>query len=696
MLVVRTSSAATYYSGDWLSDSFASTQLTKHYSIMRRFTKLLLYLIWLLPAISYGQSGDVMLQGFNWVSYANTQGWYNVVASKANELDQIGIDAIWMPPPSNSGAAEGYLPRQLYNVSTPYGTEAQLRSMINDLHSRNIKVLADIVVNHRVGTTNFFDFTQPAWGTWSIVNDDECNCGTGNSDFWPGSLKADGSGGGFSAARDLDHTNNGVRQGIKDWMNWLKNDIGFDGWRYDFVHGYAGNYNREYNEATNPYFAVGELLEGDRFRIIQWLDSHQGSSSAFDFATKRALHDAFFQNNFSGLRDGNGAAPGVIGQWPAKSVTMLDNHDTGPFPNQALWVFPGNRIEQGYAYILTHPGIPMVFWDHLFDYGANLRNKITDLIAVRKDNNLTATSSLNILEARNDLYVAIIDNKVAIKLGPGNWSPGAGWTLRVSGTDYAVWQQGSTPPPPPPVGGITNGIYRIEAVHSGKVVEVQGGSTANGANIQQNTWNNSNSMKWQVESLGSGNYKITNVNSNKSLDVAAFGTANGTNLHQWDYVGGNNQQWEIIAATGGNYQIRSAFNGKSLDVAGISTADGANIHLWDFVGGSNQQWKMIRLGNLREGEEILQTASQADAIAILPVPNPADIMVELRVSLPGDAPVQISILNAQGQLVETLDAPKWTSGEQSLEIDTRAYERGIYFISVEQGGQRSMQKLILR
>jgi hypothetical protein len=48
---------------------------------------------------------------------------------------------------------------------------------------------------------------------------------------------------------------------------WIKeNDIGFDGWRYDFVHGYDGKYIK--NTMMLPtYFSVGELLEGDRNRL---------------------------------------------------------------------------------------------------------------------------------------------------------------------------------------------------------------------------------------------------------------------------------------------------------------------------------------------------------------------------------------------------------------------------------------------
>jgi hypothetical protein len=52
----------------------------------------------------------------------------------------------------------------------------------------------------------------------------------------------------FTAGRDIDHSNVEVRNGIKTWI--IENDIGFDGWRYDFVHGYDGKYIKEYNDAT--------------------------------------------------------------------------------------------------------------------------------------------------------------------------------------------------------------------------------------------------------------------------------------------------------------------------------------------------------------------------------------------------------------------------------------------------------------
>lgn len=39
----------------------------------------------------------------------------------------------------------------------------------------------------------------------------------------------------FHAAPNIDHSQDFVRRDIKEWLNWLRNDIGFDGWRLDFV-----------------------------------------------------------------------------------------------------------------------------------------------------------------------------------------------------------------------------------------------------------------------------------------------------------------------------------------------------------------------------------------------------------------------------------------------------------------------------
>ncbi|MEO1098771.1 MAG: starch-binding protein [Bacteroidota bacterium] len=441
------------------------------------------------------QDEDVLFQAFDWNVHIQPPGqtWYNVVDQNSTTIANAGIDAIWMPPPSNSAAAQGYLPRELYDLNTAYGTETQLRSLIQNYHNLGLKVLSDIVINHRVGSDDAVTFRNPDWPTFYITADDEGPSFVSypvtlsiNGDYFPGTaLKADGSDGTFAAARDLDHFNPAVRSEITQWMLWLKNDVGFDGWRYDFVHGYDPIFNQEYNDATSPYFAVGELLESSRVQTNNWVNFTQQSSSAFDFNTKVSLQNAFRDNNLSYLRDFSGNASGMIGINPGKSVTFLDNHDTGEAQQccGSGFIFPSDEtnLRKGYAYILTHPGNPMVFWTHFFDKGAGVRNAIIDLIAIRKDVRIYAGTTMNIAEARSDLYAAYIDGRngtIAMKIGSGSWSPfGSGWTLRTSGNDYAVWTQGGTQPPTEDVDPFTVNFQKPAGWGSGTNVYFYNAST---------------------------------------------------------------------------------------------------------------------------------------------------------------------------------------------------------------------------
>lgn len=55
---------------------------------------------------------------------------------------------------------------------------------------------------------------------------------------------------------------------------------------------------------------------------------------------------------------------------------------------------------------------------------------------------------MTICKAYNELYAAVIDKKIAMKIGPAGWSPNEDkvsvgqkeWKLISSGTNYAVWE----------------------------------------------------------------------------------------------------------------------------------------------------------------------------------------------------------------------------------------------------------------
>lgn len=421
----------------------------------------------------------VMLQGFNWESAKKTgaANWYTVITNNATTIKN-SFAYIWLPPPSasNGDAPQGYMPTELNNLNNRYGTEAELNTMLTALNSggAGTKPIADIVINHRAGTSCWGDFTNPTFGTEvekdsnnkvtagvnyrAICSDDE---GFENDEHMRSvSLNMRGAadtGEGYAAARDLDHTNLDVQYEIIKWLQSLKTK-GFVGWRYDFVKGYSGQYVGLYNSATGPGFSIGEYWPstGDWARQIDsWVAATEtgGSrSKAFDFVLKSNLNALYgFKNGDNATQAGDGNythmadATNLFLSHPSDAVTFVDNHDTGS--TQHHWKMLDEGVPLSYVLILTHPGTPCVAWQHYFnptesgvsdeeseDYkqynmsdkpvagtipsgaaaGTNpktLREHIDTLIALRKAAGIECDSNLTILKSASDVHSVKIAGK---------------------------------------------------------------------------------------------------------------------------------------------------------------------------------------------------------------------------------------------------------------------------------------------
>ncbi|KAL9246416.1 hypothetical protein vseg_019954 [Gypsophila vaccaria] len=394
-----------------------------------------------------GSGFEIVCQGFNWESHKSGR-WYMELQERAAELSSLGFTVIWLPPPTESVSPEGYMPKDLYNLNSRYGTIDELKAVVKRFHEVGIKTLGDAVLNHRCahsknqnGVWNIFG-GRLNWDDRAVVADDPHFQGRGNKS----------SGDNFHAAPNIDHSQDFVRNDIKEWLCWLRKDIGYDGWRLDFVRGFWGGYVKDYIDASTPYFAVGEYWDSlsytygemdydqddHRQRIVDWINATGGTAGAFDVTTKGILHAALERCEYWRLTDSKGKPPGVVGWWPSRAVTFIENHDTGS--TQGHWRFPGGKEMQGYAYILTHPGTPAVFYDHIFGH---YKSEISSLLAVRNRNKINCRSTIKINKADRDVYAATIDDKVTMKIGPGHYEPPSGsqnWSVAVEGNDYKVWE----------------------------------------------------------------------------------------------------------------------------------------------------------------------------------------------------------------------------------------------------------------
>jgi glycosidase len=399
---------------------------------------------------------DVMMQAFWWDSYSDPKtssynSFYDFFEEKIIGLSNAHIDAIWLPPPSE-GEGMGYHPRKLFDFNSEHGTKQELESLITFMKSRKMHAMADIVINHRIGTTNWTDFTEPAWACESICIDDE---GFTNPDAFGTKPCGDlDEGEGWGGARDLNHKSIEVQNGIKDYFDKLK-ALGFDSWRYDFVKGFPAKYIGEYNQSTSYYLSVGEYWDGNVNALKTWIDNTKFTttnvlteeSAAFDFSLKYKLHDAILNYDYSFLESNNSLAS--LDGYGNKSVTFLDNHDTGCINRtdcDNLFSKNVNDLTKGYAYLLTHPGIPMIWGYHYFftDTTGSLKKDIDELILIRKEMGINATSSVQVIEAINGssgYYVAEIDSKLLIKIGNRSYTPSGTWKALKTGSGYSIWSK---------------------------------------------------------------------------------------------------------------------------------------------------------------------------------------------------------------------------------------------------------------
>lgn len=376
------------------------------------------------PNYAKPPAGDnqTLLQGFYWEmntgayagKYPEEANLWNLLASRAGELANAGVTAVWLPP-ANKGMAGassvGYDTYDLWDLGefnqkgstrTKYGTKAELLSAIGALHGAGIKVYYDAVLNHRMGadqsetvpladggsTGAWTGFTfagrngayYPATWNWRNFNSADGRLFEGKS--WNDSFDED-----YLMGSNVDYTVPAVRDELDAWGDWIINTIGCDGFRLDAIKHVSSSFTNHWIEsvrgkspAKNPFF-VGEAWFEERSRLKAYLAAVSNSSlRVFDFPLRAVF--AQLSGSGGGFNLATLAGAGLVND-PGdrdRAVTFVDSHDTDR-DGQAT---PIRQYKyQAYAYILLREhGIPDVFWKDFYTYG--MKEGLTRLLKARK------------------------------------------------------------------------------------------------------------------------------------------------------------------------------------------------------------------------------------------------------------------------------------------------------------------------
>lgn len=317
-----------------------------------------------------------------------------------NHADRMGFIPVWW---FDHGKGKNYSwDDTQYTSTSAFGTEAELRALIRDYKNAGTFAIEDVVINHKgapgmwndgsagrpTGKDMYLIFENSSTGapsndndvTWQTENPNNDIVTNASQDYYSEKPYLDSNGykiseTGFTGGtwgKDLRHDSENVQNNVIKYLNFLKDDLGYAGFRYDYVKGYDPKYLAQYNIATRPTFSVGEFFDGDQAYLQSWIDKTYAEdayqSAAFDFPLKFAINNAFNNDNgnYSYLNNA-----GLISNFAYRrySVTFVDNHDT--FKN-----IPGDNTHRGFGnrlshhiveanmFILAMPGTPCLFYPH--------------------------------------------------------------------------------------------------------------------------------------------------------------------------------------------------------------------------------------------------------------------------------------------------------------------------------------------
>ena len=384
---------------------------------------------------------DVFMQGFYWNS---TPGgiWWDSLATLSPQLASAGFSAIWLPPcykAASGDSSMGYDPYDPYDfgeynqegdIATRFGTRPQLINAIQAFHQVGMSVYADAVVLHLNGgeapqtteckpspsyaDSQYTKFTYPN-GSGRFPKD--------SSMFYPNAYTCDvnfpyhgPSDPAYQFGLWLDNRQPRIRDSLAVWANYLKQVLGFDGFRIDQAMdidpAFIGPWMSQVNQ--NGY-TVAEDYDGAS-NIVSWLNSviadggtsNNSSFAAFDFPLRFSLENIC--NDQSGTQDMNqldGAGLIAAGASGFNVCTFVENHDLDRIGWNGVDAGGGNPIVYNkmlaYAFVIFSEGRPCVFFKDYYTYG--LGRQIDTLIWIRQHylgGTTTKRSGLNPYYIRDD------------------------------------------------------------------------------------------------------------------------------------------------------------------------------------------------------------------------------------------------------------------------------------------------------
>ena len=362
-------------------------------------------------------TNETMMQYFEWYLPNNCSLWKNIIKT-APQLKKMGITSVWLPPCFKSAGGiddTGYGVYDLYdlgefnqkgNIRTKYGTKDEYIAAIRSLQVENIKVLADIVLNHRMGAdekqdiiaykidpddrtktlgdyrtisawtkynfegrNNTYSDFKLDWSHFTAIDYDDIAKENGIFRFYGKhfSNEVDKERGNYDYLMgcDVDFNNIDVVDDLNQLGKWFLSQTNVDGFRLDAIKHIRSSFYKKWladmkSFSNKDLFTVGEYFSVNIDSLINYLDYNDQVDTLFDVP----LHDHFkIASESGGHYDMSKIFEDtLVDRRPSKAVTFVDNHDTEPGQSLESWVQEWFKPLAYSMIMFREKGTPCIFY----------------------------------------------------------------------------------------------------------------------------------------------------------------------------------------------------------------------------------------------------------------------------------------------------------------------------------------------
>ena len=349
----------------------------------------------------HGVTYEIFIQSFadsNGDSIGDIQG----VIDKLPYLTDLGIKAMWLMPVMESPSYHKYDVTDYRSIHSDYGTMEDFKTLVDQAHQRDIKIIIDLIINHtsdkhpwfiaaKNGNPQYRDYY--VWADRDSIADQlakkETSFDSDNITQWHApdgdSTKDHYYGFFWGGMPDLNFDNPAVRDEMVDIARYWIEELGVDGFRLDAArhiypddqaeksHAFWSEYYAKLKEIKPDIYLVGEVWEN----IEDQVPYAAGFSSLFNFDIAFSILESVNnQTQLSAFIHGHG--------WQVDSTTsfldvyaeserayarenkdfligtFLSNHDQ----NRTLSVLGNDPLKGKLAasILLTLPGHPYLYY----------------------------------------------------------------------------------------------------------------------------------------------------------------------------------------------------------------------------------------------------------------------------------------------------------------------------------------------